>query len=78
MEIAHFYICCCRNVTNIVGKMCLNVNIFIVCGFLVLEKLKLYSSYELVKNASEYLFRTSEIVLIKVETNFNFEGILTV
>ena len=56
MEIAHFYICCCRNVTNIVGKMCLNVNVFIVCGSLVLEKLKLYSSYELVKNASEYLF----------------------
>ena len=29
-------------------------------------------------NTQEYLFRTSEIVLIKVETNFNFEGILTV
>ena len=72
MEIAHFYICCCRNVTNIVGKMCLNVNVFVVyiyCG--------LYSSYEVVKNAPEYLFRTSEMVLIKVETNFNFEGILT-
>ena len=48
------------------------------CGSLVLEKLKLYSSYEVVENAQEYLFRTSEIVLIKVETNFNFEGILTV
>ena len=55
--------------------MCVNVdtNLF-PCRSLV----KLYSSFKVVKNTPEYLFRTSEIVLIKVETNFNFEGILTV
>ena len=38
----------------------------------------IYSFFIKLVNTPEYLFRTSEIVLIKVETNFNFEGILTV
>ena len=63
MEIANFLV----SLFNLVNLKITFKNILIFNLFKIVAK-----------NTQEYLFRASEIFLIKVETNFNFEGILTV
>ena len=63
MEIANFFV----SLFNLVNLKITLINISILSLF-----------KKVVKNTQEYIFRASEIFLIKVETNFNFEGILTV
>ena len=63
MEIANFFV----SLFNLVNLKITLINISILNLF-----------KKVVKNTQEYIFRASEIFLIKVETNFNFEGILTV